>query len=169
VNRYTIFPAVALVAVALSLGAVCTPCEWVYAGRWGTYGDDNGEFNCPTGVAVAPNGAVYVADKFNHRVQYFTATGSFLGKWGKFGLAKGEFAYPCGVAVAPDGKVYVVDSIVGRVQCFTSAGSLLGGWRPGGFLRKRFGMPSSVAISPDGRRGYVADQVLCSVQYFRHR
>jgi DNA-binding beta-propeller fold protein YncE len=33
-------------------------------------------------VAIAADNTVYVADAGNHRIQRFTATGSFLGKWG---------------------------------------------------------------------------------------
>ena len=37
-----------------------------------------GTFQEPWGVAVAPDGSVYVADTWNHRVQKFTADGRFL-------------------------------------------------------------------------------------------
>ena len=46
--------------------------DWVYEGQWGSYGTGNGQFDSPMGVNVAPaSGNVYVADTYNHRVQYF--------------------------------------------------------------------------------------------------
>jgi tripartite motif-containing protein 71 len=79
----------------------------------------NSEFSSPHGVAVAPNGHVFATDRFNHRVQYFTSTGSFLGKWGELGSAGGRFNFPHGIAVAADGnRVYVGDRKNHRVQYF---------------------------------------------------
>ena len=40
--------------------------------KWGTAGTGDGQFNWPTGVAVAPDGSVYVADALNNRIQKFS-------------------------------------------------------------------------------------------------
>ena len=39
--------------------------------QFGSGGSANGQFSCPRGIAVSPNGAVYVADYSNKRVQIF--------------------------------------------------------------------------------------------------
>jgi hypothetical protein len=71
-------------------------------------------------VAVATDGTVYVADagNGNHRIQHFSATGTFLGTWGGQGSGDGQFNNPFGVAVAPDGTVYVADGGNHRIQVF---------------------------------------------------
>src|SRR5207248_1887940 len=48
----------------------------------GIPGSGNGEFIFPYGVAVDASGNVYVADGGNHRIQKFSANGTFLTKWG---------------------------------------------------------------------------------------
>ncbi|HUV86596.1 MAG TPA: 6-bladed beta-propeller, partial [bacterium] len=61
---------------------------------------------------------VFVADH-NDRVQYFTASGSFLGKLGTSGSGNGQFNSPADVAFsAKDARLYVADYNNHRIQYF---------------------------------------------------
>jgi DNA-binding beta-propeller fold protein YncE len=102
---------VILTAAALTaLAACCASGDWVYEGQWGSSG---------SGVAVAPNGNVYVADGFNQCIQYFTPTGSFLGKWGSYGTGNGQLWWPADVALDAGGnRLYVSENGNNRIQYF---------------------------------------------------
>ena len=108
---------------------------------WGSQGTGDGQFDTPRGVAVAPDGTVYVADSGNSRIQRFSATGTFLGTWGSPGGDDGQFIEPQGIAVAPDGTVYTVD-FDGRVQRFNATGTFLGAWE--------VQSSGNVGVAPDG-------------------
>jgi sugar lactone lactonase YvrE len=106
------------------------------------YGED-----LPEGLAVAPNGNVYVACDGNGRIKYYTPGLKFLGGWGSEGDADGQFHTPGAVAVAPNGWVYVNDRGNRRIQYFTPNGSFVGQKR---FLYKPFHAPVDVAVAPNG-------------------
>lgn len=128
-----------------------------------------GTFNEPWGIAVAPDGTVYVADTWNHRVQHFTADGRFLGMWGTFGQAESPTALwgPRDVAVDSSGRVYVADTGNKRVVVFSSEGEPLGqiGEPGGGPLEGQLDEPVGVAIGPDDLV-YVADTWNSRIQVF---
>ena len=63
---------------------------------WGGSGSGNGQFGTPQGIAVDGDGAVYVVDTLNDRVNKFTSTGAFITRWGSFGSGNGEFNRPAG-------------------------------------------------------------------------
>lgn len=106
---------------------------------WGTVGTEPSQFNHPRGVAVGPDGNVYVVDSDNNRVQVFDANGNYLRGWGSncnlsSGLGctdaqgRGQFQEPWGITVAADGRVYVADTWNHRVQVFDADGTFLTMW-----------------------------------------
>jgi uncharacterized protein (TIGR03663 family) len=102
---------------------------------FGTNGASDGQFNAPHGIAIAPDGTLYMADTNNNRIQHFSDTGQFLNSFGTFAditagdAPIGTFNQPWAVAVSPDGKfVYVADTWNHRIQKFTSSGTPVKMW-----------------------------------------
>ena len=99
-------------------------------------GSGQGQFNRPRGVAVGPDGSVYVVDSRNSRVQKFSPTGEFLLTFGGDGSGPGQLARfatsggggPNGIAIDENGDVYVADTWNHRIQVFSSEGVFLRGW-----------------------------------------
>jgi len=129
-------------------------------------------FNEPWGLAVASDGSVYVADTWNHRIQWFGPEGRFLGAWGKFGQSGpsdvgGEFRLfgPRDIAVGADGLLYVTDTGNKRVLVYEPDGSFVRQWGGGGVLEGYLDEPVGIAAGPEGWL-YVADTWNKRVQVF---
>jgi DNA-binding beta-propeller fold protein YncE len=105
-----------------------------------------GTFSEPWGIAVGPDGMVYVSDTWNHRVQKFTPDGEFIQSWGYFGQAQDLLALwgPRGIAVDDQGRVFLADTGNKRVVVFDSEGE------PLSVIDLRFNEPVGVAIGPEG-------------------
>ena len=85
-----------------------------------------GPFNCPTNLAIAPNGDLYVSDGYgNCRVHRFAADRTLKQSWGAPGTGPGEFHLVHGIAALGDGRVFVCDRENDRVQVFSPEGEYL--------------------------------------------
>ncbi|MDT8896892.1 TIGR03663 family protein [Thermanaerothrix sp. 4228-RoL] len=133
-------------------------------GQVGLAGNQPGQFQNPRGIAIAPDGSIYVADSRNHRIQHLSARGEVLQVWGSFADSStgeapgGTFNEPWGVAVGPDGSVYVADTWNHRIQKFTSDGQFVTMWGYFGQAERpdAFWGPRDVAVDAQGRV-YVTD------------
>ncbi len=88
-----------------------------------------GELYGPRGIAIAPDGRVWVTDAGNHRVVSYDALLEDRKISGRKGTATGEFSSPMGIAVAPSGAVYVADTGNRRVQILGPDGTARGEFR----------------------------------------
>lgn len=68
------------------------------------------------GVAVNKIGQYIIADRYNHRIQIFDATGHFIRAFGSQGTVDGKFSYPWGITTDNLGLIYVCDKENHRVQ-----------------------------------------------------
>jgi predicted membrane-bound mannosyltransferase/sugar lactone lactonase YvrE len=119
------------------------------------------------GIGVAPDGTVYAADTWNHRVDHYAADGQLISQFGIFGQGESPTAFwgPRDVMVDSQGRVFVSDTGNKRVVVFDSQDRPITIIGEQGIDLGQFEEPVGLAMGPDGQL-YVADTWNQRIQVF---
>jgi DNA-binding beta-propeller fold protein YncE len=118
----------------------------------------------PRGIAIAPDGSIFVANAGNNNILHFDSKGKLINTWGSFSgndpsiAPEGTFNEPWGIAIDSSGFVYVSDTWNLRIQKFSADGSHLLSWGDSSGLDEKYQLygPRALAIDIKGRV-FVAD------------
>lgn len=130
--------------------------DGAWLASWGRFGAGEGEFRRPSGIALAPNGDVYVADSVNNRIQVFDSNGKWLRSWDASASSRGRLSCPFDVAIGKNGLVAVLEYAAGRFRIFSPSGVELLMW--GGHSRGGDGLSYPWGITADNNNTiFIAD------------
>jgi len=124
--------------------------------RWAE--DGTNLFNAPRGIAMAPDGSLFVADSRNNRIVHLK-DGKVVNTWGTLSILvddhppDGTFNEPWGIAVSPDGQfIYVADTWNHRIQKFSVKGEYITSWGYFGQNEDEYAFwgPRDIAIDSEG-------------------
>jgi sugar lactone lactonase YvrE/4-amino-4-deoxy-L-arabinose transferase-like glycosyltransferase len=128
----------------------------------GWKGGGPGELLEPTDVVLDGQGAIYVVDTSNQRVQQLDLWGGYLTEWPI--SAAGPYNGPH-LALAPDGSLLMTAPERHQIQRYSSDGTLIGEWGSLGVAAGQFHSPVGLAVDQAGNV-YVADTLNHRLQKF---
>jgi streptogramin lyase len=156
--------------------------NWIKS--WGERGEKPGEFNTPHNIAADAQGNIYVADRFNRRIQVFDSDGNFLramtvdvpfdhnvrpaiGNRVDPDATKGTFApgspWTLCITPPPNQVLFTSDAYPGRLYKMSLDGKVLGVLGESGKQLKQFGWIHALAC-PSPNTVFVAELLNWRVQ-----
>ena len=128
-----------------------------FLAQWGGKGNEPGKFQVAHGLAIDPQGNLWVADRENQRIQVFTPTGAFVREMKFNGV-------PCSIAIGPQGA-FMVNGYAAQIVQMDLNGKVLAVMGKSGKGPGEFGEAHVIAVSPKNEI-FVADSVNATLQKF---
>ena len=123
---------------------------YTFDAMWGAPGAGPDQLNAPEGVAVGPDGNIYIADTGNNRIVVWDSSGRPVTSYGSFGTSATwrnppQFDHPTAVMVLPPRKIVVSDTHNNRIVVLDENGLVLTSWGSQGTTTGLFNLPRSLA------------------------
>ena len=96
-----------------------------FISKFGQVGSGDGQFSCPRGICLDPDGKVFVSDYNNNRVCVFSADGTFAYNITGNASDGSRLTNPWGVALDPSGNLHVANYSSPCVKIFTPDGKYI--------------------------------------------
>lgn len=121
----------------------------------------------PIGIAIAPNGHIFLSDPDNHRILTLDEKGRLLSTIGSGVRDSGEYGFntPGGLSLDAQGNLYVVDMLNYALKKYSPADHFLLSVGEAGDTEGTFSRPKVVAVDSDGEI-FVSDTLLVAVAVF---
>ena len=135
-----------------------------FISRFGGRGDDDQSLEKPEGIAVDPEGNVFVADYNTGFVKKYNASFQWVGTFAEYGSKPGQFMRSEFMDIRA-GRLYVPDAGNHRISVFDLAGKFLFDFGGPGTEPGKFNTPEAAKFGLDGRL-YVTDLRNDRIQVF---
>ncbi len=116
-----------------------------------------GRFTDLQGVAVDPQGNIFMTEHTDCRVRKIAASGDTLGLWGSCGAGQGQFHDPEAIAVDSSGNAYVADRGNDRIVELSPSGTVIKAYGTHGAGDGQLDQPTGVTVDAQGNV-FVADR-----------
>ena len=139
-----------------------------YLFSFGELGNGLGQMYAPMGIAIAPNGDVFVAEFLNTRIHVFDQDGKALRHFGERGDKEWQFEGPRGLAFTSDGNLVVAEARKSGFAIYTQNGDplLFLGGKPG-VGKLSLTLPTDVFVDQNDRI-YITDSLNRSLTIWQY-